>query len=84
MRVQAALVGEGLTIVIVLLLAKAKRREGDDVVGGSIDIVDASTSGGGKAEVLVDDWQRVGPVAPGGVVDGGVEVMVVASPLGFA
>ena len=55
--------------------------KGDGIVRDGIDIVDPSTGGRGKAEVLCDDWQCIGPVAPVGVIDGGVEVMVVTAPL---
>jgi hypothetical protein len=67
-RVQAAPVGE---IVIVLLFAEAERREGDGIIGRDVGIMDVSASGGDEAEVLCDDWQCIGPVAPVGVVDGG-------------
>jgi hypothetical protein len=81
MQVKAVPVGDGLTIVIVPLLAEAERCEGDGIVRRDIDIVDASACGGCKAEVLCNDRQRVGLVAPVGVVDGGEAVMVVTAPL---
>ncbi len=84
MRVGAASVGEGLTIVIVLLLTEAQGGEGDIGVGCGADIVDAAACGGGETEVLHDGGQCIRPVTPIGVVDGGVEVVVVATPLGFS
>ena len=66
------------------LLAEAQSREGDIVVGCGVDVVDASACDRSEAEVLRDDGQRIGPVAPVGVVDGGVEVVIVAAPLRFA
>ena len=81
MQVGKAPVGECLTIVIVLLLAEAQSHEGDIVVGRGVDIVDALACGRSKAEVLCNDGQRIGPVAPVGVVDGGVEVVIVTAPL---
>jgi hypothetical protein len=45
--------------------------------------VDAAACGGSETEVLHDGGQRIGAIAPVGVVDGGVGVVVVAAPLGF-
>jgi hypothetical protein len=77
-------VGECLTIVIVLSLVEAQSREGDIIVGRGVDVVDASACDRSKAEVLRDGGQRIGPVTPVGVVNGGIEGVIVASPLGFA
>ena len=48
-----------------------------------VDIVDAAASGGSETEVIRDGGQCIGSVAPVGVVDGGVELVVVAAPFGF-
>ena len=77
-------VGEGLTIVIVLLLAEAEVSEGHFPVGCGGDIVDAAAGYGGKAEVLRDDGQNWLAIAPLRVVDGSEGLVVVAAPLGFS
>jgi hypothetical protein len=46
--------------------------------------VDAAACGGSETEVLHDGGQRIGAIAPVGVVDVGVGVVVVAAPLGFS
>ncbi len=46
--------------------------------------MDASACDRSEAEVLHDDGECIGLVAPVGVVDGGVEVMIVATPLRFS
>ena len=74
-------VGQCLANVNVLLLAEAQSCEGDIVVERGMDVVDAAACDRSKAEVLRDDGQRVGPVAPVGVVDGGIEVVIVTAPL---
>jgi hypothetical protein len=63
------------------LLVEAQSREGDVAVGSGVHVVDALAGDGGEAEVLRDDGQRVRPVAPVGVVNGGVDVVIVAAPL---
>jgi hypothetical protein len=63
------------------LLAEAKSCEGDIVVRHGVDVVDASAGDGGEAEVLRDDRQLIGPVTSVGVIDGGMEVVIVATPL---
>ena len=74
-------VGECLTIVIVLLLAETQSREDDAVVGHGVHVVNPAAGDGGEAEVLRDDGQHIEPVAPVGIVDSGVDVVIVAAPL---
>ena len=62
---------------------EAQGCEGDIVVGCGLHIVDAAACGGRETEVLHDGGQRIRLVVPVGVVNGGVEVVVVTAPLGF-
>jgi hypothetical protein len=84
MRVGAAPVGECLTNVIVLLLAEAQGCEGDIVIGRGMDVMGVAAGDRSEAEVLCIDGQRIGSVAPVGVVDGGVELVIVAAPFRFS
>jgi hypothetical protein len=80
-RLGAAPVGEGLTIVIILLLAEVQSCEGDNIIGRGVQVVDLTAGDLCGLEVFHYMRQCIGPVAPVGVVDGGIVVAIVATPL---
>ena len=62
---------------------EAQGCEGDIVVRCGLHIVDAAACGGKETEVFHNGGQRIRLVTPVGIIDGGVEVVVVTAPLGF-
>ena len=70
-------IGEGLAIVIVLLLAEAQCHENDVVGSQECRVMYVASSIGGEVEVAHNDRQCCRVIAPVGVIGCGEGVMVV-------